>query len=80
MKLLESIDCEKGITLNSQLVDLLSILDENISQEHQDKKIKEYIENLRQKVEENTAMSSRGAGARQKNIYGKCKKSSRNDL
>ena len=27
MKLLDSIKCEKGITLNSQLVDLLSIID-----------------------------------------------------
>ena len=27
MKLLENIGCEKGITLNSQLVDLLSIID-----------------------------------------------------
>ena len=36
-KLLESVDCKKGITLNSQLVDLLSILDNtNISIEEQD--------------------------------------------
>lgn len=47
MKLLESIPCKKGITLNSQLVDLLSILDENIPKEEQDKKIEEYISNLR---------------------------------
>ena len=56
MKLLESIIklnklknkySKKGITLNSQLVDLLSILDENIPKEEQDKKIEEYISNLR---------------------------------
>ena len=48
-KLLESVDCKKGITLNSQLVDLLSILDNtNISIEEQDKQIIKYIEDLKQ--------------------------------
>lgn len=47
MKLLESIPCKKGITLNSQLVDLLSILDEDIPKEEQDRKIEEYLSNLR---------------------------------
>ncbi len=64
MKLLESIPCKKGITLNVQLVDLLSILDEPISQEEQDKKIIEYIENLRIKERENSEASEKGMTAR----------------
>lgn len=47
-KLIESINCENGITLNSQIVDLLSILDKDISFQEQDMQITEYIENLRQ--------------------------------
>ena len=47
-KLLESVDCKKGITLNSQIVDLLSILDKDISIEEQNAQITEYIESLRQ--------------------------------
>ena len=46
MKLLESIRCKKGITLNSQLIDLLSILDEDMPREEQDRKIIEYIRKL----------------------------------
>lgn len=46
-KILSSIKCEKGITLNSQIVDLLSILDKKISIEEQNTQITEYIENLR---------------------------------
>ena len=45
-KLLESINCEKGITLNSQLVDLMLILEENIPLEEQNNRINEYINNL----------------------------------
>ena len=47
-KLLDSVDCKKGITLNSQIVDLLSILDKDISIEEQNAQITEYIESLRQ--------------------------------
>ena len=51
MNLINSIDCLKGITLNSQLVDLLSILDEqSLSIEEQDKRITEYIEKLQETV------------------------------
>lgn len=47
MKLLSSIKCPKGITLNSQLVDLLSILDDNtISRDEQDARITTYIADL----------------------------------
>lgn len=47
MKLLESIDCVKGITLNSQLVELLSIVDNNsYTIEQQNEQIKKYIEDL----------------------------------
>ena len=46
-KLLESINCEKGITLNSQIVDLLSILDKDLSLEEQNTQITEYIESLK---------------------------------
>lgn len=48
MKLLDSVNCEKGITLNTQIVYLLSILDKDISVEEQNTQITEYIENLRQ--------------------------------
>ena len=51
-KVLNAIKVKKGITLNSQLVDLLSILDKDIPQEEQDKEINEYLENLRQIQEE----------------------------
>ncbi len=48
MKLLENIECEKGITLNSQLVDLLLILDDtDLTTEKQDSKIEQYVEDLR---------------------------------
>lgn len=47
-KLLDSVDCKKGITLNSQIVDLLSILDKDISIEEQNAQITEYIKSLRQ--------------------------------
>ncbi len=47
-KLLDSVNCKKGITLNSQIVDLLSILDKEIPIEEQNAQIMEYIENLKQ--------------------------------
>ncbi len=46
-RLMKDISCSKGITLNSQLVDLLSILDEDIPQEKQNAKINKYISTLR---------------------------------
>ena len=47
MKLLENINCEKGITLNSQLVDLLSILDKSeLSEEEKNIEIEKYIAEL----------------------------------
>jgi len=52
MKLFESINSQKGITLNSQLIDLLSIIDDNqLSVQEQNLKINEYIENLRDTME-----------------------------
>jgi len=51
MKLLENFHRTKGITLNVQLVELLSILDEDISKEEQDKKIIEYIQMIRETSE-----------------------------
>jgi len=51
MKLFESISCSKGITLNSQIVDLLSIIDdEELSIEEQDNKIVEYVTNLQDRI------------------------------
>lgn len=50
MKLFESISNEKGVTLNSQLVDLLSIIDdEQLTQKQQNRKIIEYISKLRER-------------------------------
>lgn len=46
MKLLENIDCQKGITLNSQLVELLMFLDNDENPEIQDKMIEEYLSTL----------------------------------
>jgi len=52
MKLFESINSQKGITLNNQLIDLLSIIDDDqLSAQEQNLKINEYIENLRVKNE-----------------------------
>ena len=65
MKLLESVDCEKGITLNSQLVDLLSILDEtSLSREEQDAEIERYIQDLKERQEKYELASSKGTGAK----------------
>ena len=43
--------CSKGITLNPQLVDLLSIIDEDIPEAEQDAKISKYISDLRDRQE-----------------------------
>ena len=48
MKLLENVHGTKGITLNAQLVKVLSILDEDIPKEEQDRKIMEYIKVLKE--------------------------------
>lgn len=48
MKLLDNVRGTKGITLNAQLVTVLSILDEDIPKEEQDKKIIEYIQVLKE--------------------------------
>lgn len=56
----ESTNCEKGITLNPQLVDLLSILDEKIPNDEQNKKINEYIENLRKMDQKYNEAKSKG--------------------
>lgn len=47
MKVMEGIRGKRGVTLNVQLIDLLSILDEPISDAEKDAKIQSYIENLR---------------------------------
>lgn len=51
MKLFESIDNVKGITLNSQIVDLLSIIDDQeLTVEQQDEKIIEYVSKLQERM------------------------------
>lgn len=57
MKLLEDFHGTKGITLNVQLVELLSILDEDISREEQDKKIIEYIQMIRETSEKYASLT-----------------------
>lgn len=64
LKLLESINCEKGITLNSQIVDLLSILDKDISIEEQNAQITEYIESLRKMQTEYYEAKEKGTAER----------------
>lgn len=62
MKLLENIDCKKGITLNIQLVDLLLILDDNsLTVEQQNQKIENYINELRNRQDRYNEASSKGA-------------------
>lgn len=52
MKLFESISNLKGITLNSQLVDLLSIIDDDsLTKDEQDKTITEYIAELKHRID-----------------------------
>jgi hypothetical protein len=67
-KLLESINCKKGITLNSQIVDLLSILDKETSIEEQNAQITKYIENLRQKQTEYYEAKQKGVSEQYKFI------------
>lgn len=63
MKLLESIDCKKGITLNSQLVELLSIIDnQTLTAEQQDELIKRYIDTLRDRQDRYLDAKSNGTG------------------
>jgi len=52
--------CPKGITLNSQLIDLLSILDEDISDSAKDKKIEAYISSLKEKAEKIKELKAKG--------------------
>ena len=67
-KFLESVNCKKGITLNSQIVDLLSILDKKISEEEQNIQINEYIENLRQLQTEYYEAKQKGMSERNRFI------------
>ncbi len=48
MKLFESISCSKGITLNSQIVDLLSIIDKDMFKNSIEEKNDEDLENLQE--------------------------------
>lgn len=67
MKLLENIGCEKGITLNSQLVDLLSIIDnKNLTEEQQNDAIVNYINNLKVIQEKYEKANSNGVYAKYK--------------
>lgn len=51
MKLFENISCLKGITLNSQIVDLLSIIDDKeLTVEEQNNRIIEYVTNLQNRL------------------------------
>lgn len=62
MKLFESVNCKKGITLNLQLVDLLLILDNTtLTEEQQNEAIKNYIEELRNRESAYTSASSKGS-------------------
>lgn len=47
MKIMDGIRGKRGVTLNIQLVELLSILDEPISDAEKDAKIQRYIDSLR---------------------------------
>ena len=58
------LDCTKGITLNSQLTDLLSIIDMDIPQESQDRMIETYISDLESRQNGYLEASSRGSAAR----------------
>ncbi len=48
MKLFESISCSKGITLNSQIVDLLAIIDKDMFKNSIEEKNDEDLENLQE--------------------------------
>ena len=61
MKLLENIGCERGITLNSQLVDLLLIIDNHdLSTEEQNREIEKYISELRDRQERYNSACEKG--------------------
>lgn len=60
MKLLESLNCKKGLTLNSQLVDLLLILDGPGTAEEKDARIEAYIQELSRTQEEYLAACNSG--------------------
>ena len=60
MKLLESLKCNKGLTLNAQLVDLLLILDGPGTPEEKDAKIEAYIQELGRTQEEYLAACDAG--------------------
>ena len=64
MKLMEDYPGKKGITLNLQLVELLSILDEQISEQEKDERIQKYIDNLRKSDESISEIEKQGTMAR----------------
>ena len=57
---IKDISCPKGITLNSQLVDLLSIIDEDIPESEKDKKILVYLRNLNKRTEKYKDLKMKG--------------------
>ena len=63
MKLLENIDCQKGITLNSQLVELLMFLDNDENPEIQDKRIEEYLSTLEKRQKQYLEAKSKKDGS-----------------
>ena len=64
MKLMDGIQGKKGVTLNVQLVDLLSILDEPISDAEKDQKIERYIALLKNLDARMKEASAKGPMAR----------------
>ena len=63
MKLLENIDCQKGITLNSQLVELLMFLYNDENPEIQDKRIEEYLSTLEKRQKQYLEAKSKKDGS-----------------
>ena len=57
---IRELSCPKGITLNSQITDLLSILDEDISESAKDKKIVAYISSLKEREEKINELRAKG--------------------
>ena len=68
MNFIRDIQCEKGITLNSQLVDLLSILDKDIPESEQNQQITEYINSLKQRAYEHEKSKQQGIQSRYKYV------------
>ncbi len=64
MKLMDGVQGKKGVTLNGQLVDLLSILDEPISDAEKDQKIERYIALLKNLDARMKEASAKGPMAR----------------